>query len=242
LDYQDPDIAEIYGVANPLGPDGEFYLSLVGKRSCSVLDLGCGTGTLCCALAERGHQVTGVDPAAAMLNVARQKPWADRVEWVESSAQEYRSQQRFDLIVMTGHAFQCLLTDADALAVFGTMHLHLNQGGRVAFETRNPGMDWAEEWAARRPVVHMVGGEEVIETLEGIGKDGELVSFTTRYKLPQKTLSTSSRLRFPSRELVEELMGRAGLVVSEVFGDWDGGAFEAERSREMIFAGENARG
>src|ERR1700751_3427675 len=116
MDYQQSQIAEIYDLANPWAQDADFYLSLTGLRPCSVLDLGCGTGTLCCALAERGHRVTGVDPAAAMLAVARNKLHAERVEWVESSAQRYTAPLRFDLIVMTGHAFQILLTDADALA------------------------------------------------------------------------------------------------------------------------------
>jgi 2-polyprenyl-3-methyl-5-hydroxy-6-metoxy-1,4-benzoquinol methylase len=121
MDYQDLRIAEIYDVANPWAQDTEFYLSLAGLRPCRVLDLGCGTGTLCCALAERGHQVTGVDPAAAMLAVARRKPHAEKVEWIESSAQSYETHRRFDLIVMSGHVFQILLTDTDALAVLETM-------------------------------------------------------------------------------------------------------------------------
>src|SRR5215472_12063895 len=125
MDYHDPEIAAIYELANPLAQDAVFYLSLAGRKSFSVLDLGCGTGTLGCAFAECGHRVTGVDPAAAMLAVARSKPYADRVEWVESSAQAYRSERRFDLIVMTGHAFQVLLTDADAVAILETMRRHL---------------------------------------------------------------------------------------------------------------------
>jgi hypothetical protein len=47
----------------------------------------------------------------------------------QSSAQSYKSQRRFDLIVMTGHAFQVLLTDADALAALGTMRGHLKERG-----------------------------------------------------------------------------------------------------------------
>src|SRR5215471_5871396 len=121
MDYRDVQIAAIYEVANPFAEDGDFYLSLVTGPPCSVLDLGCGTGALCCALAERGHRVTGVEPAAAMLEVARRKPIADQVEWVESSAESYRTQRRFDLIVMTGHAFQCLLTDTAMLAALETM-------------------------------------------------------------------------------------------------------------------------
>jgi trans-aconitate methyltransferase len=89
--------------------------------------------------------VTGVDPAAAILAVARRKPHAEQVKWIESSAQSYKAHRRFDLIVMTGHAFQILHTDADALAVFDTMRGHLKERRRVAFETRNPRVNWVGE-------------------------------------------------------------------------------------------------
>lgn len=235
MDYQDARIAEIYDAVNLWGPDAEFYASLAGERRLRVLDLGCGTGVLCCGLAERGHQVTGVDPAGTMLAVSRRKRYPNRVEWVEATAQEYRSDRRFDLIVMTGHAFQCLLTDEDVLAAFGTMRLHLADGARAAFETRNPRVDWASEWAKRGPVVHTVNGERVVETLEVTSSEGEFVSFTTHFQFASERVLTISRLRFPSREHVEGLMGRAGLRVNEVFGDWSGGAFEEERSREIVF-------
>jgi len=195
MDYQQAQIAEIYEVANPWSQDNDFYLSLAGPRPFSVLDLGCGTGTLCCGLAERGHRVTGVDPAAAMLAVARGKPHADQVEWVESSAQNYDSTRRFDLIVMTGHAFQILLTDADVLAVLQVMRSHLNERGKIAFETRNPHVDWVAEWAGR---TRMLPGE-VLEALEITSKDGEFISFQTSFRSPLVTLTTSSTLRFPSR-------------------------------------------
>ena len=240
MDYQNAQIAEIYDLVNPWAQDTDFYLSLAGPRPCGVLDIGCGTGMLCCALAERGHRVTGVDPAAAMLAVAKSKPHAERVEWVESSAQSYKAHRRFDLIVMTGHAFQILPTDADALAVLETMRGHLKERGRVAFETRNPRVDWAGEWAARPPLVRMLPGAQLVETLEITGKDGEFISFQTSYRFPHVTLTTSSTLRFPSREHVEILIKRSGLVVRDVFGDWDAGPFEATRSREVIFIAEIA--
>ena len=240
MDYQEPQIAEIYDLVNPWSQDAEFYLSLARRSPCSVLDLGCGTGTLCCALAERGHRVTGVDPAAAMLDVAKRKPHAEHVEWVEGSAQSYQSYRRFDLIVMTGHAFQILLTDDDVLAVLDNMRGHLKKRGRVAFETRNPSVDWAGEWAGRRREVNMPLGGQLIETLDILGKDGELISFRTSYWLPHGTLTTSSTLRFPSRQHVETLIARSGLVLRDVLGDWDGSPFEATRSREIIFIAEIA--
>ena len=235
MDYQDTRIAAIYELANPLAQDVEFYLSVAGQRSCTVLDLGCGTGTLCCALAGRGHQVTGVDPAAAMLAIARTKPYSERVEWVESSAQAYRSNRHFDLIVMTGHAFQVLLSDGDALAVLETMRRHLNVRGRIAFETRNPHIDWIREWNGRH---RTLPGGEIVEKLKVTDANGEFVSFETSYQLPDTTITTSSTLRFPSLEHIHSLIERSGLAVRDVFGDWNAGSLEPECSREMIFIAE----
>jgi SAM-dependent methyltransferase len=237
MDYQHAQIAEIYDLANPWAQDFDFYLSLAGPRPCSVLDLGCGTGMLCCALAKRGHRVTGVDPSPAMLAKARSNPHAEQVEWVECSAQVYRAERRFALIVMTGHAFQVLLTDADALAVLETMRGHLKERGRVAFETRNPRVNWAAEWATR---VRSLPGEEMLERLEVTEAEGEFISFQTSYISRHGTLTTNSTLRFPSREHVESLITRSGLVVCDVLGDWEGGPFEAARSREIIFIAEIA--
>jgi len=238
MDYQQVRIAELYDLANPQAQDAAFYLSLAGRSPCSVLDLGCGTGTLCCALAERGHQVTGVDPAAAMLAVARRKPHAQQIEWVQSSAQSYKSDRRFDLVVMTGHAFQLLLTDDDALAVLKTMRGHLKESGRAAFETRNPLVDWAGEWAARRSSVSIPTRGQILETLEITDKDTEFISFNTSYHSPRMRLTTSSKLRFPTREQVEDLTARSGMLVRELFGDWEAGPFDPARSREMIFIAE----
>jgi SAM-dependent methyltransferase len=237
VDYQNPQIAAIYDMANPMAEDAAFYISLAGPPSRSVLDLGCGTGTLCCALAQRGHWVTGVDPAAAMLAVARSKPHSQYVEWIESSAQIYRSQRRFDLIVMTGHAFQVLLRDTEMLAALKTMRCHLKERGRVAFEIRNPRMDWIGAWTAR---CRVLADATITETLSITGADSEFISFQTSYHTPGGTAITHSTLRFSSREHVTGMITRSGLVVRHVFGDWSGGSFEPERSREVIFVAEVA--
>jgi len=48
-------------------------LVLAGRDGIDALDAGCGTGFLSLELAARGHQVTGVDFAPAMLAEARRK-------------------------------------------------------------------------------------------------------------------------------------------------------------------------
>ena len=84
--YADTRLAALYDALNPPGDDTEFYLSLPGQPPQAILDMGCGTGQLACAFAAQGHQVTGADPAAAMLAVARGRPGADRVRWIQADA------------------------------------------------------------------------------------------------------------------------------------------------------------
>lgn len=48
-------------------------LLLAGRGVLDALDVGCGTGFLSLELAARGHRVTGIDLAPAMLEAARRK-------------------------------------------------------------------------------------------------------------------------------------------------------------------------
>lgn len=61
---------------------------VASERPGSVLDVGCGTGTLAVALASRlGHGVvSGVDLDPAILDLARAKPGASAVGWQVGSA------------------------------------------------------------------------------------------------------------------------------------------------------------
>jgi SAM-dependent methyltransferase len=77
--YSDEQAAALYDVINPWGPSDDFYLELVMQAG-SVLDVGCGTGTLLhrARLAGHGGRLCGLDPDRAMLGRARRH--AD-VEW-----------------------------------------------------------------------------------------------------------------------------------------------------------------
>lgn len=57
----------------------------VGEYS-AVLDVGCGTGALCSVLSERRLDVTGIDPASAMLRRAKSYPENRRVRLLVGNA------------------------------------------------------------------------------------------------------------------------------------------------------------
>jgi ubiquinone/menaquinone biosynthesis C-methylase UbiE len=77
-------------------------LVLAGRSALHALDAGCGTGFLSFELAARGHRVTGVDFAPAMLAEARRKA-AERsvsIEFEEADAEQLPfAPGSFDLVI-----------------------------------------------------------------------------------------------------------------------------------------------
>lgn len=231
--YENSKLARIYDLDSPWSVDRDFYLSLAETPPQRILDLGCGTGLLCDAYAARGHEVTGVDPSPAMLEAARRKPRGSKVEWVQSFAQTYRSDARFDLVVMTGHAFQVLLSDSDVMAALGVMRRHLKPAGRAVFESRNPSIRWAERWNYEMVFEHE--GQVIRESRRFTKMENGRMTFDLLYEFPDETLVSTSELRFLSRSEIEGRALASGLRVERLLGDWHGGRFDELSSPEMIF-------
>lgn len=235
LQYSDPRLAAIYDLGNAGTEDRDFYLALAGAPPQDVLDLGCGTGLITDRFAAMGHRVVGVDPAGAMLDVAREKPHGAEIEWVLSSSEAYASEWRFDLIIMTGHAFQVLLTDAQISDTLAVMAKHLKPNGLAVFESRNPAIDWDAVWARNYMMETPFGAVNAERRMTDRATNTECLSFAWDYHFPGETLTSHSTLRFASEDHITRLAERAGLELSALLGDWEGAVFQRETSREMIF-------
>ncbi|MBN7805869.1 methyltransferase domain-containing protein [Agrobacterium rosae] len=238
--YVNPELAELYDLDSGWSVDSDFYLELAGHQPKDILDIGCGTGLLACAYASRGHRVTAVDPAEAMLNVARRKLAAGKVTWVQASAETFRSESQFDLIVMTGNAMMALLEPEAMLACLNTMKHHLRDVGRIVFEVRNPSLDWTSEWNYAMALKH--DDMDVKETRRFIAMDGPLMRFEFDYVFPDKVITTKSTIRFNSRSEINERLATAGLEAEDVRGGWHGEAFDPDISRYMIFTVRHRQG
>ncbi len=236
--YANPKLVEIYDVENGWSVDRDFYLNLAGDRPTRVLDLGCGTGLLCDAYAVRNHAVCGVDPAASMLDVARRRPNGQKVSWILSDSQSFASDDRYDFIIMTGHAFQVLLKEDDIRGTFRVMQKHLDLEGIIAFESRNPEIDWASRWNKTTDIVLPSGPISIERTVNSFL--GHKISFDTRYHFTDETLVSKSELRFWNFDQINELLRECGLRLVEFYGAWDRSQFDSSSSEEMIFVAKNA--
>ena len=223
--YSDPALVAFYDVESTGRVDFDYCRNLAGGFG-SVLDLGCGTGELAAAISD-GREVFGVDPAAAMLDVARLRPGGAAVGWVEGDARSVRLGKRFELIVLTGHAFQVFLTAGDRRAVIDTIAAHLAPGGRFIFDTRNPAVEEWREWtpeSSRRTVEHPVHGR--VEAWNDVEYDPatRIVTYRTLYGLRDgAVLSADSRIAFPDKDEIAQSIAGAGLAVERWMGDWSGG-------------------
>jgi SAM-dependent methyltransferase len=240
--YVDPRLAALYDALNPPGAAAAFYLGLAGPQPARILDMGCGTGLLACEFAARGHDVTGADPAAAMLAVARGRPGGDRVHWIQSDAAGLAIPARFDLIVMTGHVFQLLLGDRDVRAALEVLAGHLAPGGRIGFETRNPAVREWQEWNPRDTGQRVETGGLVADVHYDISAvAGELVTYETwfRFAGDRDALVVPDTLRFMDQDRVAAFLTAAGLTRVTWYGDWDGSPYGPASPEIIVIAGRD---
>ncbi len=235
--YVDPRLVDLYDRNNPRGADTDFYLRLAADLNARrILDLGCGTGLLTRELAVDGRDVFGVDPAPAMLAVARRQPGADRVRWVDGHSNALGTPEA-DLVVMTGNVAQIFLDDSEWAATLRDIYAALRSGGHLAFESRNPGDRAWERWnrdATYERINSPFGPMECWLELVNVGNsrvrfDGHNVFTTTG-----EDVVVSSELRFRSRAELTGSLITAGFTIEQVYGDWDRGPVTSA-SRAMVF-------
>ena len=223
-EFTDPRMAAVYDALGPGRADTDFYLELAAELAASsVVDIGCGTGLLACELAQHGHQVTGVDPAAAMLAVARGRPGAGLVRWIDGEAAALDPGMA-DLAIMSGHVAQVIADDERWQATLDATREALRPGGRVAFESRDPAARGWEAWTRRESLRTGTGGEfewwyEVTE----VAGDGARVRCEVHYRFlaTGEELVSDNQLRFRTRTELTRALTRAGFTVERVWGDWD---------------------
>jgi SAM-dependent methyltransferase len=221
--FEEPRLARFYDAFCAGRPDFAFYLPLV-MESEAVLDVGCGTGELLRLAREAGHRgrLCGLDPAAAMLEQARAR---SDVEWCLGDVESANWTAAFDLIVMTGHAFQVLVNDEQIRCSLGAVRRALRTGGHFVFDTRNPAVRGWEQWVPENAVeITTSDGERVRMAHEVRTVARDRVTFTVTYSCPRwrDDEVSWSTLRFLDAAALTSFLSETGFAVDSLLGSWNG--------------------
>jgi SAM-dependent methyltransferase len=236
--FTDDRLAALYDVFCPppaQRDDFAFYLPLIMSAR-SVLDVGCGTGALLHMARESGHtgRLCGLDPARGMIHQARRWP---EIEWVLGDLASARWDGEFDLVVMTGHAFQEFTDDEEIRTALAAIRLALTEGGHFAFETRNPLVRGWERWptqysgTVRDASGALVRCDYTVEPPDARGVVRSASTFTSPgWGHPAVS---HGALRFLDADALSAFLTRVGLAIEEQYGDWNKNPL-ADTSPEII--------
>jgi SAM-dependent methyltransferase len=205
------------------------------RPGAGVLDLACGSGRHARRLASHGLKVVGIDLAGESFRCAQ----AGAHAWLRFYRHVMRrpfGRRRFDLICNFFTSFAYFEDQADNGAVVRNVARALVGGGRFVLDYLNVAR------AARRPAA-----EETREI------DG--VTFTlTRWQTPDhffKRIVVDDGQTARPREIVERVAKfglrdfqamfiREGLIVDEIYGDYNLAAYDADTSPRLILVARNA--
>lgn len=114
----------------------------------TVVELGCGTGSITIPLVNSGFEVTALDLSADMLAVARRKmeatPQGHRlfrdgsVRWVQQDMREWEVPEQVDSVISFCDCLNYLLEPEDIIRTFERTYNGLKPGGSFVFDVHHP--------------------------------------------------------------------------------------------------------
>jgi SAM-dependent methyltransferase len=201
----------------------------------SILDVACGHGRHAIELAQRGFSVTGLDLSGELLAIARQA--ADEagvsVRWIEADMRDTPTEQ-FDAAISMDTSFGYFAAQEDDEAVLSAMHDALRPGGRLflavlsreAFLSEDQQRLWRELSSNDLLLLH--------RTFD---------VFKSRLRIDALLIEADGSrhartfdIRLYSLTELQQMLGRAGFEVRQVWGDYNGSPPAPARPRSLVLA------
>ena len=227
------------------------FANTAKEKDQSVLEIACGTGRVALRLAQSGVHVVGMDLAADMLAVARQKTLdLTNVRWVKGDMRSFDLGERFGLVIIAVHSFQFMLTPQEQLECLQCVRRHLIPGGLLIIHIDNPDSSWLGEilpvmnppFAAGKIFTHPQTKVRIrplekwiytpcsqTVTLYRVWEEfGEGDSVVNRLEFEPMPMHIAFRFE------MEHLLSRVGLHTLNVCGDFAGNSY-SENSSDMIW-------
>jgi ubiquinone/menaquinone biosynthesis C-methylase UbiE len=178
----------------------------------------------------------GIDIATGMIAYAAARPGGQRVRWCVADMRRFQLPQRFRFAVMTGHAWQMLLAEADMTACLAGVARHLEPGGRFAFETRNAAVnDFGQDQPLAFWRSFVAPDGERVETWTASRWEGPFEHVSVERRWPKGRVQPSAiTLRYTTAEEIDRLLEAAGFAVEARYGAFPPAPYDAATSPEIV--------
>jgi SAM-dependent methyltransferase len=231
---------------DPYTVDVDIHVGFARRFGGPVLELACGTGRLLAPLAQAGFAVTGVDSSGPMLERARTRLTALKLDatLVQQPLQKLELGTSFRTIILGLDSFGLLLKREDQLRALRAARRHATHDGRLVLDVANGNVRGASE-----------PGEELLHdlTMPDPETGRPITKFVLRRPVPSDQLdellffydeqdergylrrsTVELKLRWFTRFELELLLQTAGWQPDELYGDYDLGEFGPSSERMIL--------
>ncbi|MCR5791813.1 MAG: class I SAM-dependent methyltransferase [Lachnospiraceae bacterium] len=114
----------------------ESILKENGVNNGLVLELGCGTGSVCERLADKGYDMIGVDNSEEMLQIAQEKEMEHSrgILYLLQDMREFELYGTVEAVVSICDSLNYIVEEEDMLQVFTLVNNYLERGGLFVFD------------------------------------------------------------------------------------------------------------
>ncbi len=119
----------------------ECFARFSNEKIHSLLDLGCGTGSMSLILARRGYDMTALDISEEMLAVAENRAYNEKIKdilFIKGDMSAFELYGTVDAVICCLDGINHLTRREDVLSCFSLVHNYLNDGGLFVFDLNTP--------------------------------------------------------------------------------------------------------
>lgn len=215
----------------------------IGPLPKTVLDAGCGTGSVLLSLAEKNYQVYGVDNSPDMLSICQDKLFEKELDAVllEMDIRHLKFPLKVDAAICLCDTLNYFLKEEDLVCSFHSVRRALKSGGTFIFDMRTPhyyrDVLSANQWVQEE--------EDTLLIWDNDFSADPIISIALTFFVRQKNglyerFEEVHRQRCYEIDHIQELAQAAGLKILQVSSDFKGTPLNQETDERVYFVTSSA--